>query len=337
MSKVAIPDRVGEPLQQYRMWKVGQHVPWSWRCPTPEFGELRPWNHPQIPTGWPGRQEFTATCNAHLGDRFVFPDGHQAPGPQCQCGIWAMASPKLIEQPLFYLLAKELERYAGPDEQWKRPWPPAWIVVGTVNLWGKVIEGSLGVRAEKAYPAELWLLPPARFGDPSGADDSKLVETGIALLHALRGRYGVSVGYVSHSPEWLDVISSYELGAFYGWRLGRGSRDAFGRALGEIGTPTASVATVADAVDRWLKQEQLWGIRRSVPEERLRPELGSLPLACEDHEILRSYRPTNPKTGRPYTTRTLERDRALLREVTANARTLGWAQRLTSTRLGANG
>jgi hypothetical protein len=60
---------------------------------------------------------------------------HDAPDPGCVCGIYATRSP---------------EDFARP-----RPaWPPP-TVVGTVSLWGRVIEHESGWRAASAYPARL--------------------------------------------------------------------------------------------------------------------------------------------------------------------------------------
>jgi hypothetical protein len=63
---------------------------------------------------------------------------HAAPDIRCRCGIYAARSLDTFERP--------------------RPaWPPA-PVVGTVALWGTVIEHERGWRGENAYPARLRLV-----------------------------------------------------------------------------------------------------------------------------------------------------------------------------------
>lgn len=62
---------------------------------------------------------------------------HRAPDPGCVCGIYATRSPSSFVR--------------------RRPaWPPP-TVVGTVSLWGRVIEHESGWRAASAYPARLAL------------------------------------------------------------------------------------------------------------------------------------------------------------------------------------
>ncbi len=63
---------------------------------------------------------------------------HVAPDIRCRCGIYASRSLADFERP--------------------RPaWPPA-PVVGTVSLWGTVVEHERGWRARLAYPARLRLV-----------------------------------------------------------------------------------------------------------------------------------------------------------------------------------
>jgi hypothetical protein len=84
----------------------------------------------------PGRAE-EARCSASaLLTRTLHP--HVAPDPDCTCGIYAGRSLNEFERP--------------------RPaWPPP-CVVGTVSLWGTVIEHERGWRAQYAYPARLGMV-----------------------------------------------------------------------------------------------------------------------------------------------------------------------------------
>jgi len=64
---------------------------------------------------------------------------HPAPQKNCRCGYWCFKSLDLL-----------LEALGGYTESIS--------VVGTVEIWGRVIECENGFRAEYAYPKELWLL-----------------------------------------------------------------------------------------------------------------------------------------------------------------------------------
>ncbi len=75
---------------------------------------------------WPPAEPARATC--------VRPKLHRAPFPHCTCGLYATRSEELL----------------------RRTRNPA--VVGTVALWGRVIEHELGYRAEYAYPQRLQLV-----------------------------------------------------------------------------------------------------------------------------------------------------------------------------------
>lgn len=65
--------------------------------------------------------------------------GHKAPQFSCSCGFWSFKTLKL--------LLKSMPTYAANV-----------TVVGTVEIWGRVIECEFGFRSEFAYPKELWLL-----------------------------------------------------------------------------------------------------------------------------------------------------------------------------------
>lgn len=83
---------------------------------------------------WPVKEPLRASC--HNGSN----ESHLAPHWDCQCGVWAF---KDIDR-----LLPALNGY-GID------------VIGSVSLWGRVIETKNGYRAQYAYPRELWLLNSA--------------------------------------------------------------------------------------------------------------------------------------------------------------------------------
>ncbi len=80
---------------------------------------------------WPPRLPVRAECARHRR--------HLAPGIDCTCGIHATHEP----DPL------------------RRTRDPA--VLGTVALWGRVVEHELGYRAEHGYPQRLGLICPLCF------------------------------------------------------------------------------------------------------------------------------------------------------------------------------
>lgn len=82
---------------------------------------------------WPARKALRAVCKNGEGEN------HLAPYWDCQCGIWAF---KDIDR----LVAAIGYKYADVK------------VIGSVSLWGRVIETENGYRAQYGYPSELWLL-----------------------------------------------------------------------------------------------------------------------------------------------------------------------------------
>jgi hypothetical protein len=96
--------------------------------------------------------------------------GHKAPEASCRCGIYAVKTP---DQPWGYISDYVRERYT---------------VMSIVALWGKVIEGPQGWRAEFCYPQLIILIPPAgaptlRYPSPYPEDPRKRVPIGRDLLY----------------------------------------------------------------------------------------------------------------------------------------------------------
>lgn len=113
------------------------HVITGWRGWTLRNGRLGALG---IDSQWPTRQALEAECKKSIG--FSSSGEHLAPEWSCTCGIWAF---------------KDVDRLvAAIGGQY-----PAVKVIGSVSLWGKVIETENGYRAQYAYPSELWLLDNA--------------------------------------------------------------------------------------------------------------------------------------------------------------------------------
>jgi hypothetical protein len=85
---------------------------------------------------WPARGPVRAVCAAR-GERGWHP--HRSPGEGCRCGIYA---------------AKRLEQL--PREAYVVT--AATAVVGSVAVWGKVIDHERGYRVEFAYPDRIRLV-----------------------------------------------------------------------------------------------------------------------------------------------------------------------------------
>jgi hypothetical protein len=129
---------------------------------------------------WRPRQAKVADCTQTLGFLFelTHTDGdHNAPDPKCKCGLYAVDSlNRLLEVYDTWSRLRsrlEMERY------------PA--VVGKVKLWGKVIPGEHGWRAQYAYPSELFIVK-SLVGD--------LLNRHVALYEDLQN-YGVSVDFIT--------------------------------------------------------------------------------------------------------------------------------------------
>lgn len=133
MNGITIPD-MSHYIVAWRAWVVP-----SW-CPPPP-PQLRPpgLRPPGLrslctDTWWPYKQAVEAACRKG--------EIHAAPTYSCQCGFWGIND-------LGALITASVGFCA--------------TVLGRVALWGRVVEHTLGYRAQFAYPLELWIherLPP---------------------------------------------------------------------------------------------------------------------------------------------------------------------------------
>ena len=123
---------------------------------------------------WPVNQAFRAACRFATRDpsdiRYQFVGGfkrarHDAPEEECTCGIYA---------------ARDLRNLRG-----KMLFGLGLKVVGEVAMWGKVIPGPGGYRAQFAYPRRLYVVQRTADWDQS------------STMRAL-GVYGVPVEAVAH-------------------------------------------------------------------------------------------------------------------------------------------
>lgn len=96
---------------------------------------------------WLPRREATATCRRSLVDAALtgLPP-HAAPQPRCTCGIYATQTAAQV-----LAFSRGVRRRLDTVHR----------VVGTVSLWGTVVECEGGWRASHGYPAAVYV-PTAR-------------------------------------------------------------------------------------------------------------------------------------------------------------------------------
>jgi hypothetical protein len=112
---------------------------------------------------WEPGRSLAASCESR----------HPAPDPACTCGVYAVRRP---EQAQAYLVGRN-----NPEAVHR--------VLGQVALWGCVVECEQGWRAERAYPARLWV-----------PDCPEAFEIAFGL-----GRYGVPVEVVA-ARRSADIV-----------------------------------------------------------------------------------------------------------------------------------
>ena len=135
-----------EPLIGWRVWNLVMHR--SGRDPA-----LRPAGAGR--GEWLMRRPYRASCR-RAGSAGSMPhDQHPSPVLECTCGIYASSSLRNLVT--------------------STPAMPAVSAVGTVALWGRVIEHERGWRAEFAYPDRLTLVCVVCLQQGSGAGQPAFV------------------------------------------------------------------------------------------------------------------------------------------------------------------
>jgi hypothetical protein len=140
VERPSLPLSAGdEPIVAQRLWVV------ELINGVPRLGSVAK------PTAWAPREAFTASCwrSETLSD---VPYEHESPWPGagCNCGIWGLRE----RDPA--LLAMWATAVFSPIVG---PLHVAWAL-GTVKLWGRVVECARGWRAQYAYPRTLELIDP---------------------------------------------------------------------------------------------------------------------------------------------------------------------------------
>jgi hypothetical protein len=126
-----VPDRIGFE-EAWRVWRIARDEDGSPRLTS------------QLGTVWPPREPLRATCN-HPRERNGILMLHRAPARKCECGIYAVDS--------------VVRALSTGGTSWASG--TSWVhVLGRVALWGRIVRGDKGLRAEFAYPLSLvqgWL------------------------------------------------------------------------------------------------------------------------------------------------------------------------------------
>lgn len=135
MLDYIVPDSVGEPLRAWRTWFVVPENKTNGDLRLRSFIYANLWK----------REVQEAVCKGgatgHI-DREKYPP-HEAPDDQHKCGIYASTTREGAE--LYYL---------NPEYS-AQSWMEIWRVIGEVGLWGKIVPGTKGYRAQYAYPMRL--------------------------------------------------------------------------------------------------------------------------------------------------------------------------------------
>ena len=169
----AIPDAIG-PVTAWRVWALGR---------TPDGQpELRP----IIYSGerWPAREEARAECPPHARN------GHRAPDPECTCGLYAVDG------------LDRLPAVMGRDV----------TVIGSVALWGTMVEHDSGFRAELGYPGRLRLVcGPCWHSQTFSPDVVGVARTSRGTLLALCARHARGGSDTEPVPRVLEqeLLSAY--------------------------------------------------------------------------------------------------------------------------------
>jgi hypothetical protein len=125
-----------EPILGWRLWHVRLHG-----------GRYRLESFTRHHVSWPARRRLEAACSAH---------GDEAPISGHECGIYAFKSRDLAEELLRRYIG--VRQCYGREQEFPPPRRGRPIALGSVSLWGRILERERGYRAQYAYPYELFLL-----------------------------------------------------------------------------------------------------------------------------------------------------------------------------------
>lgn len=169
----ATPDAI-EPVIGWRAWALAQTA------------DGQPELRPIIYSGetWPAREVARATCPPHART------GHRAPEADCTCGLYAVDG------------LDRLPAVTGRDV----------TVIGSVALWGTMVEHDSGFRAELGYPDRLRLVcGPCWHAGTFSPDVVGVARTSRGTLLALCQGHARGVVSAEPAPRELEreLLSAY--------------------------------------------------------------------------------------------------------------------------------
>lgn len=177
---MGVPEELGVPdgIEPYVGWRA-----WALARTSDRRLELRPIIYAGEP--WPAREVARAKCPPH--DRM----GHAPPEAECTCGLYAVDR------------LDRLPAVTGRDV----------TVIGSVAVWGRLIEHESGMRAEFAYPDRLRLIcGPCWEAGTFTPSVTRMTETARGSLLGLCEHHATGQGGVGSSPiviqqELLDTCA----------------------------------------------------------------------------------------------------------------------------------
>lgn len=170
METIEVPDIWGKPRRLWRAWQM-----WLTENEQPSLllGSINQRGKDGQPYSWTPRQIMKAECTIVDEDKKHSPD--ETPKDGCTCGIHALNSP-------LWLAKIDYVSCAGPGRDH--------LLWGEIDLWGRLIEGTTGIKAQFGYPAQFlirWDAQLSYFGK-----NHEIVKLDAFLIRdILRSQWGV--------------------------------------------------------------------------------------------------------------------------------------------------
>lgn len=130
LSKVKVDEAVkDEPVRQYRSWVMDLSVPPDqWALQSVTYKNER----------WKGMEPMKASHSGASGNSSLGCAESGSPSWHCNCGLYGV---KTLRQ----------------AQEWGKASPPLIQVIGKASFWGRLHHYENGLRAEYAYPWQLWI------------------------------------------------------------------------------------------------------------------------------------------------------------------------------------
>lgn len=176
-----------EPIVGWRLWHVAERD-----------GALR-LRSPLYRTPWPPQTELVASCRRGLeaGLSLYLPrrSRHPSPDPVCSCGVHGG---RTATDAAAYLT----KLFKPRDDVLHR-------VIGTVSLWGTVVECERGWRASHAYPRQIYVPVPSKRNRLFPVGDLRRPARPPAEIADALAEYGVTVELVECASlsELADTLT----------------------------------------------------------------------------------------------------------------------------------